>query len=94
MAFCTAADVETFALIDFHSDLETHLTNNIIPLVENAIREYLGIDVDYATYTETMSGNQTRELFLEQGPVLSVTSVVEDGTTLTYGNQEQYLWFD
>jgi len=48
MAFSTATDVETFALIDFHSDLETHLTNNIIPLIDDAIREYVGYDVDYA----------------------------------------------
>ena len=93
MAFCTAADVEQFALIDFHSDLETHLTNNIIPLIEDAIREYVGYDVDYASHTESFSGNQTRELFLEQRPVIAVTSVVEDGTTLTYGNQEDFLWY-
>ncbi len=94
MAFSTATDVETFALIDFHSDLETHLTNNIIPLIDDAIREYVGYDVDYATHTETFSGNQTKELFLEQRPVISVTSVVEDGTTLTYGNQEDFLWYN
>ena len=94
MAFSTAADVEQFALIDFHSDLETHLTNNIIPLIDDAIREYVGYDVDYATHTESFSGNQTKELFLEQRPVLSVTSVVEDGTTLTYGNQKDFLWYE
>ena len=94
MAFCTAADVETFALIDFHSDLETHLTNNIIPLVDDAIREYLGIDVDYNTYTEVMSGNQTKELFLEQGPVNAVTSVTEDGNVLEYGNDKDFLWYE
>lgn len=93
MAFSTATDVETFALIDFHSDLETHLTNNIIPLIDDAIREYVGYDVDYATHTETFSGNQTKELFLEQRPVIAVTSVVEDGNTLTYGNQEDFLWY-
>ncbi len=94
MAFCTAADVETFALIDFHSDLESHLTNNIIPLVDDAIREYLGIDVDYNTYTETMSGNQTKELFLEQGPVNAITSVTEDDTVLEYGNDKDFLWYE
>lgn len=93
MAFCTAADVEKFALIDFHSDLETHLTDELIPLVEDAIREYVGYTVDYGTYTETFSGNQTREYFLDERPVNSVTSVVEDGTILTYGNQEDYLWY-
>ena len=94
MAFCTAADVETFALIDFHSDLESHLTNELIPLVEDAIREYVGYDVDYNTHTELFSGNQTRELFLEQAPVLSVTSVTEDDTTLVYGNDEDFLWYE
>lgn len=93
MAFSTATDVETFALIDFHSDLETHLTNNIIPLIDDAIREYVGYDVDYATHTETFSGNQTKELFLEQRPIIAVTSVVEDGNTLTYGNQKDFLWY-
>ena len=93
MAFCTAADVETFALIDFSSDLENHLTNELIPLVEDAIREYVGYTVDYGTYTETFSGNQTREYFLDERPVNAVTSVVEDGTTLTYGNQEDFLWY-
>ena len=77
MAFCTAADVETFAQIDFNSALETVLTNEIIPIVEDVIRDYLGYDVDYGTHTETMSGNQTRELFLEQRPVIAVTSVSE-----------------
>ena len=93
MAFSTATDVETFALIDFHSDLETHLTNNIIPLIDDAIREYVGYDVDYATHTETFSGNQTKELFLEQRPIIAVTSVVEDGNTLTFGNQKDFLWY-
>lgn len=93
MAFCTAADVEAFALIDFSSDLENHLTNELIPLVEDAIREYVGYTVDYGTYTDTFSGNQTREYFLDERPVNSVTSVVEDGTTLTYGNQEDFLWY-
>lgn len=94
MAFCTAADVETFALIDFHSDLETHLTNDLIPLVEDAIREYVGYDIDYATHTQTLTGNQTKELFLDERPVISITSVTEDGSTLTYGNQEDYIWYD
>jgi hypothetical protein len=93
MAFCTAADVETFALIDFSSELENHLTNELIPIVEDAIREYVGYTVDYGTHTETFSGNQTREYFLDERPVNSVTSVVEDGTTLTYGNQEDFLWY-
>tara|TARA_B100000029_G_scaffold382762_1_gene378082 strand:- start:7297 stop:7950 length:654 start_codon:yes stop_codon:yes gene_type:complete len=94
MAFCTAADVETFAQIDFNSALETVLTNEIIPIVEDVINDYLGYTADYGTHTEYMDGNQTRELFLENMPILAVTSVKEDGTTLTHGNQEDYLWYE
>ena len=94
MAFCTASDVETFAQIDFNSSLETVLTNEIIPIVEDVIREYLGYTVDYGTYTQTLSGNQTRELFLDERPVIAVTSVTEDDSTLTYGNQADFLWYE
>ena len=68
--------------------------NEIIPIVEDVIRDYLGYTVDYGTYTENMSGNQTRELFLEERPIIAVTSVTEDGSTLTYGNQEDFLWYE
>ena len=41
-----------------------------------------------------MSGNQTKELFLEQRPVIAVTSVTEDDSTLEYGNQKDFLWYE
>ena len=91
MAFCTAADVENYVQFPLSSDLETHLTNNIIPLVEAAIKEYVGYDVDQATQTETFTGDQTNDIFLSHLPVNSITSIVEDGTTLTEGNEEDFV---
>jgi len=94
MAFSTAADVESYTQIDFDSDLETHLTNNIIPFVDAAINQYVGYDLEYGTKTETFTGDQTREIFLRHLPVRSITSVVEDDTTLTQGNSADYVFYD
>tara|TARA_B100000287_G_scaffold357604_1_gene348954 strand:- start:361 stop:1017 length:657 start_codon:yes stop_codon:yes gene_type:complete len=91
MAFCTASDVENYVQFPLSSDLETHLTNNIIPLVEAAIKEYVGYDVEQATQTETFTGDQTNDIFLSHLPVNSITSIVEDGTTLTEGNEEDFV---
>ena len=91
MAFCTASDVENYVQFALSSSLETHLTNNIIPLVDAAIKEYVGYDVEQATQTETFTGDQTNDLFLTHLPVNSITSIVEDGTTLTEGNEAHFI---
>jgi len=91
MAFCTASDVENYVQFALSSSLETHLTNNIIPLVEAAIKEYVGYDVDQSTQTETFTGDQTNDIFLTHLPVNSITSIVEDGTTLTEGNEAHFI---
>lgn len=93
MAFSTAADVESYTQIDFDSALETHLTNNIIPFVDASIEQYVGYDLNYGTKTETFTGDQTKEIFLRHLPVHSVTSVVEDDTTLTEGNSADFVFY-
>ena len=91
MAFCTAADVRQYDQFSLDSSLTTHLTDNIIPLVDAAIKEYVGYDVEQATQTETFTGDQTNDLFLTHLPVNSITSIVEDGTTLTEGNEAHFI---
>jgi len=91
MAFCTASDVENYVQFALSSSLETHLTNNIIPLVEAAIIEYVGYDVVQATQVETFTGDQTNDIFLTHLPVNSITSILEDGTTLTEGNEAHFI---
>jgi hypothetical protein len=93
MAFCTATNVEAYMQFDIDSDLESHLTNNIIPLADSVIKEYVGYDVEQTTQVETFTGDQTKELFLTHLPVNSITSVVEDGFTLTAGNEEDFVSF-
>ena len=94
MALCSYTDVETFLEIDVDSTLQTHLTNTFIPYVDAAIKRFLGYDVEQATYTETFDGNEQRDLFLRHIPVASITSVVEDGNTLTSGNTKDYVHYD
>ena len=91
MAFCTAADVRQYVQFSLDSSLTTHLTDNIIPLVDAAIKEYVGYDVEQATQTETFTGDQTNDLFLTHLPVNSITSIVEDGTTFTEGNEAHFI---
>ena len=80
--------------IDVDSTLQTHLTNTFIPYVDAAIKRFLGYDVEQATYTETFDGNEQQDLFLRHIPVASITSVVEDGNTLTAGNTKDYVHYD
>ena len=94
MAFSTAADVESYTQINFDSALETHLTNNLIPFVDAAIDQYVGYELTHGTKTETFTGDQTHEIFLRHLPVRSITSVVEDDTTLTQGNSADYVFYD
>lgn len=94
MALCSASDVETFLEIDLSTTIEGHVTNTFIPYVDAAIKRYLGYDIEQATYTETFDGNEQQDLFLRHVPIASITSVTEDGNTLTQGNEKDYVYYD
>ena len=70
--------------------MENHIEFTFIPYVDAAIKRYVGYDVEQATYTETFDGNEQQDIFLRHVPVASITSVTEDGNTLTQGNEEDY----
>lgn len=93
MAFSTAADVEAYTRIDFDSGLESHLTNNLIPFVDEAIVNFVGYDVESKTQTETFTGDQTKEIFLTHIPVRSITSITEDDATLTEGSSADFIFY-
>ena len=93
MAFSTAADVESYTQINFDSSIETHIINNLIPFVDAAIEQYVGYTLTHGTKTETFTGDQTKEIFLRHLPVHSITSVVEDGITLTEGNESDFVFY-
>tara|TARA_R100000278_G_scaffold95669_1_gene73045 strand:- start:959 stop:1603 length:645 start_codon:yes stop_codon:yes gene_type:complete len=94
MALCSASDVETFLEIDLSTTVESHVTNTFIPYVDAAIKRYLGYDIEQATFTETFDGNEQKDIFLRHVPIASITSVTEDGSTLTEGNTKDYVYYD
>ena len=92
MALCTASDVESVVQLDYNTGLATELTNTFIPYVESAIKRFLGYDPEYSSsITETFDGKERTHLFLKVVPVVTMTSVTEDGTALTEGNEQDYV---
>ena len=94
MALCSVSDVEAIGQLDYESGLETDITNVFIPYVDSAIKRFLGYDIEYnASITEKFDGRERTHLFLKVVPVVSITSVTEDGFTLTQGNDKDYVAF-
>ena len=94
MALCTVSDVEKVLGVDLGTTDETTVTNLLIPTVEAAISNFLGYDPNYsASITEKFDGDRTEDLFLSRSPVVSVTSVTEDGSVLTEGNDQDYVLY-
>lgn len=92
MALCSVSDVESMIQIDYSSGLETDITNVFIPYVDSAIKRFLGYDPEYnSSITEKFDGREKTHLFLKVVPVVSMTSVVEDGFTLEEGNDKDYV---
>tara|TARA_B100001113_G_C20988518_1_gene569402 strand:+ start:217 stop:864 length:648 start_codon:yes stop_codon:yes gene_type:complete len=92
MALCSVSDVESIIQIDYSSTLESDITNVYIPYVDSAIKRFLGYDPEFnSSITEKFDGKERTHLFLKVAPVVSVTSVTEDGTTLTSGNDKDYV---
>lgn len=92
MALCTVSDVEAIVQIDFASTLETSITNNIIPFADQVIKTYLGYDIEAADQTEILFGDDLREINLKHIPVNSISSITEDGNSLTEGNENDYVF--
>ena len=91
MALCSYSDVETFLQLDVDTALQTNLTNSFIPYVDSAIKRFLGYDVEQATYTETFDGEEKKDIFLRHIPIQSITTVTEDASTLTEGNENDFV---
>ena len=68
------------------------MTNSIIPFADQIIKTYLGYDVEAANQTETLFGDNNREINLKHIPVNSVSSITEDGNALTEGNENDFVF--
>jgi hypothetical protein len=93
MALCSVSDVEQFLQVDLNSTVEASVTNTFIPYVDAAIKRYVGYDIEQATYTEVFDGAEQQDIFLRHIPIASITSVTEDGSTLTEGNESDYVYY-
>ena len=92
MALSTVSDVEKVLGVDLSSNDESNVTSVFIKAADAAIENYVGYGLDYqASITEKFDGNDDDSIYLKHIPVVSVTSIVEDGVTLTEGNDEDYV---
>tara|TARA_B100000424_G_scaffold87065_1_gene65108 strand:- start:3179 stop:3817 length:639 start_codon:yes stop_codon:yes gene_type:complete len=91
MALCSFSDVEAIVGIDFSSTVQTSITNNFIPYSDKIIKTYIGYEIEQTNHTEVLFGNNMRELSLINLPINSITSIVEDGQTLTEGNENDFV---
>ncbi len=92
MALCTVSDVESIIGVDLSTTLESTVTNSLIPFADQIIKTYLGYDVEASNQTEVLFGDNIRELNLKHIPVNSITSITEDGNTLTEGNENDFVF--
>lgn len=92
MALSTVSDVEKVLGVDLSSNDESNVTDIFIPAADAAIENYVGYSLSYeASITETIDGNDDDSIYLKRVPVISVASIVEDGVTLTEGNDEDFV---
>ena len=92
MALSTVSDVEKVLGVDLSSNDETNVTSIFIPAADAAIENYVGYSLNYeASISETIDGNADDSIYLKRVPVVSVGSIVEDGVTLTEGNDEDFV---
>ena len=77
MALCAYTDVETILGVDLSSTVETTVTNSIIPFADQIIKTYLGYDVEAANQTETLFGDNNREINLKHIPVMLLLKVMK-----------------
>jgi len=92
MGFCTQADVEQFLQIEITGAAKIASVESAIEEATAAIQNYTHQEIEQTEDDETTldcSGHSAM-LFLPQLPVTSVASVVEDGTLLIEGSDEDY----
>ena len=91
-ALCTVAQVKSYAGIE-----DTHKDDSIELYIDAAsamIDEYLGYDPETQTYTDQYyDGNGTKFLTTRARPITSLTTVLEDGDTVTITDFVTRDWY-
>ena len=92
MALSTVSDVKTVIGVDMSSTDETAITDMFIPAVDAAIKNYVGYELEYqSAQVDTLDGKGENEIYTSIAPIKTIASLTEDGTSLTEGNEEQYV---
>lgn len=76
MALTSVSNVKSYLSINESTD-DTILTT-LVSQAEKIILDYLGKNIESATYTEYHDGDGTDEVHLKQYPIISVTSLYDD----------------
>lgn len=88
---CTQADVEKqLQTSGLDAPTVTYLIENATQLIRDHCDQHLE---DQPGLEVTLDGSGAAWLFLHEIPVRAVSSVVEDGTPLTEGASEDFLWY-
>lgn len=94
-ALCTVEDVEAqYNNGDSYNTNDITVVENMINLATQYAETYIGrhIKVRSTDTTETFDVEpRTQDIFLTNFPIISVTSITEDGDALTEGEDEEYL---
>ena len=91
MPYSTQTDLERYLQIDFTADPDPTVTR-LLTWAQAAIDNYIGYPLAAATgIVETHSPDGAESVMLKRAPVTAITSVVEDGQTLTV--DVDYVWF-
>jgi len=90
---CTQADVEKLLQIDFGNDPDDSVAQYIAQATA-AIETYCGqrLEADTGLVVTLQAQTASTWMFLPRFPVTDVTSVVEDGVTLT--TSDEYRWYE
>lgn len=83
MGFCTVTDIEQFLQVDIHSDAVKNASAlQAIVFATAAIKNYCHQQIELVAETITLDCEGGYRIFLPELPVISVSSVIEDGDAL------------
>lgn len=90
MSFATSSDLESWLGVDFDAADHTR-AEGLLQAATNTIKAYTDQTIEQVVDdVEVKDGRNRRVLLLDEIPVTAVSSVVEDGTTLTV--DDDYVW--
>lgn len=88
--FVTLAEMRTFLNIPTAETGQDGILEALLDGVAKVINDYLGVSVINSSYTEYHDGDGSNILFLKHFPVVTVTSLVIDTSTIASSDYDLY----